>query len=58
MKLLTSNTRNPYLIWDNGTRAQLIDFLEMQRSFCIKDTYKDIEEVEQVVSQFEYDAHK
>lgn len=28
LKLLNSNTENPYLIWDNGTRAELIEYLE------------------------------
>lgn len=31
MKVLNSNCETPYLIWDNGTRAELIDFLETQR---------------------------
>lgn len=33
LRILTANTENPYLIWDNGTRAQLKDYLlEQQRS--------------------------
>ncbi|GJQ87934.1 putative dnaJ homolog subfamily C member [Trypoxylus dichotomus] len=31
LKTLNSNCETPYLIWDNGTRAELIDFLETQR---------------------------
>lgn len=31
MKTLNSNCETPHLIWDNGTRAELIDFLETQR---------------------------
>ncbi|KAK4884053.1 hypothetical protein RN001_000324 [Aquatica leii] len=31
LKTLNSNCETPYLIWNNGTRAELIDFLETQR---------------------------
>ena len=31
LKLLTSNSENPYLVWNNGTRSELVDFLEEQR---------------------------
>ncbi|KAM7345045.1 receptor mediated endocytosis 8 isoform 2-T2 [Cochliomyia hominivorax] len=58
LKILTSNTRNPYLIWDNGTRAQLLDFLEQQRSASVKETFEDIAEIHELVAQFEFDAHK
>ncbi|XP_011292961.1 dnaJ homolog subfamily C member 13 isoform X2 [Musca domestica] len=58
LKILTSNTRNPYIIWDNGTRAQLLDFLEQQRSASVKETYEDITEIHELVAQFEFDAHK
>ena len=27
LKLLNSNTKNPYIVWDNGTRAELAEFL-------------------------------
>lgn len=56
--MLTSNTRNPYLIWDNGTRAQLIDFLEFQRNQSSKETYEDITNVFEIVTGFEFDVHK
>ncbi|XP_017066190.1 dnaJ homolog subfamily C member 13 isoform X2 [Drosophila eugracilis] len=58
LKLLTANTRNPYLIWDNGTRAQLKDFLEQQRTASAKETHEDISQVSELVSGFEFDAHK
>ncbi|XP_037954363.1 dnaJ homolog subfamily C member 13 isoform X2 [Teleopsis dalmanni] len=58
LKMLTSNTRNPYLIWDNGTRAQLLDFLEQQRTSSVKETYEDITQMYEVVKTFEFDAHK
>lgn len=55
---MTSNTRNPYLIWDNGTRAQLLDFLDMQRTTATKETFEDITQVYELVSSFQFDAHK
>lgn len=58
LKLLTANTRNPYLIWDNGTRAQLKDFLEQQRLASAKETHEDIAQVYELVAGFEFDAHK
>ncbi|XP_030079712.1 dnaJ homolog subfamily C member 13 isoform X2 [Drosophila hydei] len=58
LKLLTANTRNPYLIWDNATRAQLKDFLEQQRLASAKETHEDIAQVYELVSSFEFDAHK
>ncbi|BFG03467.1 dnaJ homolog subfamily C member 13 [Drosophila madeirensis] len=58
LKLLTANTRNPYLIWDNGTRAQLKDFLEQQRTSSARETHDDIAQVYELVSSFEFDAHK
>ncbi|MGH0172786.1 UNVERIFIED_CONTAM: hypothetical protein FKN15_063892 [Acipenser sinensis] len=36
LKLLNSNTENPYLIWNNGTRAELLEFLETQQEGIIK----------------------
>ena len=32
LKLLNSNTEDPYLIWDNATRAELLDFVERNRN--------------------------
>lgn len=32
LKLLNSNVEDPYMIWDNGTRAELMDFVEKQRA--------------------------
>lgn len=31
LKTLNSNCYNPYMIWDNSTRAELIDYLKNQR---------------------------
>ncbi|VDM52100.1 unnamed protein product, partial [Angiostrongylus costaricensis] len=32
LKVLNSNTENPYLIWDNATRAEVLEFVERHRS--------------------------
>lgn len=58
LKLLNSNTRNPYLIWDNGTRAQLLDFLEFQRTNSSKQQYEDVAEIYDLVKAFSFDAHR
>lgn len=36
LKILNSNTENPYLIWDNATRAQLCDYLMDQQQKIMK----------------------
>ncbi|XP_062841489.1 dnaJ homolog subfamily C member 13-like isoform X2 [Trichomycterus rosablanca] len=36
LKLLNCNSENPYLIWNNGTRAELLEFLEEQQEGNIK----------------------
>lgn len=58
LKVLTSNTRNPYIIWDNATRAQLMDFLELQRTKSAKEQYDDITDIVNIVSEFSFDAHR
>lgn len=58
LKLLTSNTRNPYVIWDNATRTQLIDFLEHQRNISVKETYEDVSDVLNIANEFSFDAHR
>uniref|UniRef100_A0A182RN06 J domain-containing protein n=1 Tax=Anopheles funestus TaxID=62324 RepID=A0A182RN06_ANOFN len=58
LKMLNSNTRNPYLIWDNGTRAQLTDFLEHQRTVAAREQYEDVSEINELVQGFSYDAHR
>lgn len=58
LKYLTSNTRNPYLIWDNGSRTQLMDFLEDQRLNSSKHRFSDITEVTELVDKFTIDAHR
>lgn len=56
LKVLTQNTRNPYLMWDNGTRAQLLDFLEFQRQNSSKEQFGDITDIYNTTSKFVYDA--
>lgn len=36
LKLLNSNTRNPYLLWDNATRAELRGYLDRERENLYK----------------------
>ncbi|XP_078270124.1 dnaJ homolog subfamily C member 13 isoform X5 [Rhinoraja longicauda] len=36
LKMLNSNTENPYLIWSNGTRAELLEFLLAQQESMIR----------------------
>lgn len=32
LKLLNSNTEDPYIIWDNSTRNELLEFVEKHRN--------------------------
>ncbi|CAB3410631.1 unnamed protein product [Caenorhabditis bovis] len=32
LKILNSNLENPYMIWDNGTRAEVLEFVERHRT--------------------------
>jgi len=34
--MLNSNSENPYLVWNNGTRSELIKFLEEQRDSAVR----------------------
>ena len=36
LKLLNSNTENPYLVWDNRTRSELTKYLEEQQKSMIR----------------------
>lgn len=36
LKLINLNTRNPYLLWDNATRAELRAYLEEERESWFK----------------------
>lgn len=50
MKILNTNSETPYLIWNNGTREELKDFLETQRT--------SREQVDpNITNEFSYSAH-
>lgn len=36
LKILNSNVENPYLVWNNGTRAELVDYLEKQEKELVR----------------------
>lgn len=36
LKVLNSNTENPYLVWNNGTRAELVEYLRTQQKEKIR----------------------
>lgn len=36
LKLLNSNCETPYLIWDNSTRAELLEFVEKHRNSTLQ----------------------
>lgn len=36
LKILNSNTENPYLIWDNATRQELTEYLADQQTKVMK----------------------
>ena len=45
---------SPYLIWDNGTRAELTDFLENERTSTVRRGTCD----PSFGSEFKFTAHK
>lgn len=50
LKTLTSNWRTPYLVWDNSTRAELLELME---------NWRMLEEGEPLVpTNFAYSAHE
>ncbi|XP_012268108.2 dnaJ homolog subfamily C member 13 isoform X2 [Athalia rosae] len=53
LKILNSNCSNPYLIWDNGTRAELIEYLESKR----QDKLSGNSEFEHDFNELKYTAH-
>ncbi|CAG2170123.1 unnamed protein product, partial [Oppiella nova] len=55
LKTLNSNIENPYLIWDNSTRAELTDYLETQQ----RETMRSGECPDPSYgSTFEFSSHK
>lgn len=55
LKILTSNSETPYLLWDNGTRAELRKFLRDRRRDKPEDGYSM---AELDMSSFQYSRHK
>lgn len=53
LKILNSNCSNPYLIWDNGTRAELNEYLELKRQERLNNSGN----FEHDFSDFKYTAH-
>ncbi|XP_012285401.1 dnaJ homolog subfamily C member 13 isoform X2 [Orussus abietinus] len=53
LKTLNSNCSNPYLIWDNGTRAELNEYLETKR----QEKLNGNGDFEHDFSDFKYSAH-
>ena len=53
LKQLNTNAENPYLIWDNSTRAELIEFVEKQQESVIGTGEQD----ETFGANFVYSAH-
>ncbi|CEF67733.1 DnaJ homolog subfamily C member 13 [Strongyloides ratti] len=38
LKVLNTNTENPYIIWDNSTRAEVLDFVEKNRTSPVNES--------------------
>lgn len=55
LKILNSNWRNPYLIWDNSTRAELSEFLNNRKQYAIND---DDDDDIILCTEFKYSAHQ
>eukprot|EP01147_Barroeca_monosierra_P008081 gene8081-757_t len=53
LKLFNGNTETPYLIWDNSTRAELTEYLEMQQEAIIKKGEQD----DSLGAEMRYSAH-
>ncbi|KAK2708864.1 hypothetical protein QYM36_014478, partial [Artemia franciscana] len=56
LKSLNSNTRNPYLIWDNSTRLELLDYLNEQQKKQMKYGLSAVDP--SFGAQFVYTIHK
>ena len=50
LKLLNSNSETPYMLWNNGTRAELQEFLTSAQEASLRG--------EEVVPRFVYSAHQ
>ncbi|XP_031784415.1 dnaJ homolog subfamily C member 13 isoform X2 [Nasonia vitripennis] len=54
LKILNSNCSNPYLIWDNGTRAELTEYLEGK----LQEKLDGNSNFEHDFTDFNYTSHK
>ena len=54
LKILNSNAKKPYIVWDNGTRAELAEFLETERTSIVRHGTCDPE----FGAEFKYSAHQ
>lgn len=52
LKLVNCNSETPYLIWNNGTRAELLEFLEAQQEGNIKRVRKRLFRLCQTLTYF------
>lgn len=52
LKILNSNSQNPYLLWDNGTRAELVEYLEERRTNKLH-----LDTSESCANDFKYSAY-
>ncbi|UJR33077.1 hypothetical protein I4U23_020536 [Adineta vaga] len=58
LKLLNSNQEQPYLVWDNSCRQELMDKMDETRDYLVKNDYKlDIDKFGNP-SEFRFSAHK
>ena len=58
LKLLNSNQEEPYFVWDNSCRQELIDTMDERRDYLSKNEYKlDIDHFGNP-SEFRYSAHR
>jgi DnaJ family protein C protein 13 len=56
--LLNSNQEQPYLVWDNSCRQELLDKLDETRDYLVKNDYKLEVEKFGIPTEFRYSAHK
>lgn len=58
LKLLNSNQEQPYLVWDNACRQELLDRLDATRDYLTKNEYKlDVDRFGNP-TEFRYSAHQ
>jgi DnaJ family protein C protein 13 len=58
LKLLNSNQEQPYLVWDNSCRQELIDKMDETRDYLVKNEYKlDVDRFGNP-TEFRFSAHR